>query len=93
MYLAVKEVKPLNDYKLKLTFESGEKLLFDMKPYLNKGIYRELKDINKFKTVRLSFDSIEWCNQADVDPEFLYEKSIEYVLVTDHNLNDADNWL
>ena len=46
-----------------------------MKPYLDKGIYKELKDENKFKTVRISFDSIEWCNNADIDPEFLYEKS------------------
>ena len=75
MYLAVKEVKPLSDYQLELTFENDEKRIFDMKPYLDKGIYKELKDENKFKTVRVSFDSIEWCNQADIDPEFLYEKS------------------
>ena len=80
MYLAVREVKPLNDYQLALTFENGEKRLFDMKPYLDKGIYKELKDEKKFRTVRVSFDSIEWCNQADIDPEFLYEKSVEYIL-------------
>lgn len=80
MYLAVIEVKPLSDYQLVLTFENGEKRIFDMKPYLNKGIYKELKDESKFKTVRVSFDSIEWCNQADIDPEFLYKKSVEYAL-------------
>lgn len=80
MYLAVKEVKPLNDYQLVLTFENGETRIFDMKPYLDKGIYRELKDESKFRSVRVSFDSIEWCNQADIDPEFLYEKSVEYAL-------------
>ena len=78
MYLAVIEVKPLRDYQLALTFENGEKKIFDMKPYLEKGIYKELKDENKFKTVKISFDNIEWCNQVDIDPEFLYEKSIEY---------------
>lgn len=81
MYLAVKEVKPLSDYKLALTFENGEKRIFDMKPYLDKGIYRELKDVSKFRTVKVSFDSIEWCNLADIDPEFLYKKSTEYALV------------
>ena len=80
MYLAVTDVKPLSDYQLLLTFENGEKRIFDMKPYLDKGIYRELKDESKFKSVRVSFDSIEWCNQADIDPEFLYEKSVEYAL-------------
>ena len=49
-----------------------------MKPYLDKGIFKELKDENKFKSVRVSFDSIEWCNQADIDPEVLYERSVAY---------------
>ncbi len=80
MYLAVVKVKPLNDYKLELTFENDEIRIFDMKPYLEKGIYKELKDESKFKSVKVSFDSIEWCNQADIDPEFLYEESVKYVL-------------
>ncbi|MDQ2088158.1 DUF2442 domain-containing protein [Herbivorax sp. ANBcel31] len=80
MYLAVTDVKPLSEYQLLLTFENGEKRLFDMKPYLDKGIYKELKDESKFRSVKVSFDSIEWCNQADIDPEFLYEKSVEYAV-------------
>lgn len=79
MYLAVIEVKPLEDYKLLLTFENGEKRTFDMKPYLDKGIFRELKDEKIFRTVRVCFDSIEWSNEADIDPEVLYEDSMEYV--------------
>jgi len=75
MYVAVTDVKALENYKLLLTFENGEKRIFDMKPYLDRGIFRELKDEKKFSSVRISFDSIEWCNQADLDPEFLYKKS------------------
>ena len=75
MYLAVIDVEPLNHYKLLLTFENGEKRIFDVSPYLDKGIFQELKNEEKFKTVRVRFDSIEWCNQADLDPEFLFEKS------------------
>jgi len=78
MYLAVIEVEPLEDYQLLLTFENGEKRIFDMKPYLDIGIFQELKDKKKFRTVRVSFDSIEWANQADIDPEILYENSKEY---------------
>ncbi len=78
MYLAVTEVKPLEDYQLLLTFENGKKRIFDMKPYLDKGVFQELKDEKMFRTVRVSFDSIEWANQADIDPEVLYEKSKAY---------------
>ena len=75
MYLAIKKVKPQDNYMLLLTFENGEKRQFDMKPYLEIGIFKELKDLSLFKTVKTSFDSIEWANEADVDPEVLYQKS------------------
>ena len=77
MYFAIKDVKPQADYLLLLTFENGEKRQFDMKPYLDMGIFRELKDLKLFNTVRTSFDTIEWANEADFDPEFLYQKSIK----------------
>lgn len=73
MYPAVKEVKPGVDYTLLLTFDNGDKRRFDMKPYLDMGIFRELKDISKFNKVRISFDTIEWENEADFDPEILYK--------------------
>ena len=78
MYLSIKNVKPIDDYKLILTFENEEVKLFDMKPYLNKWIFKELKDEALFKGVKVSFDSIEWPNEADIDPETLYEDSIPY---------------
>lgn len=76
MYLAVKSVTPINNYNLILTFENGEKRRFDMNPFLDKGVFKELKDISKFNSVRLSFDTIEWDNEADIDPEILYEFSV-----------------
>jgi hypothetical protein len=78
MYLSVKEVKPLDEYKLLLTFENGEVKLFDMNPYLDKGIFRELKDLSLFKSAKVNFDTVEWQNDADIDPETLYEDSIPY---------------
>ncbi|WP_151901380.1 DUF2442 domain-containing protein [Sulfurimonas hydrogeniphila] len=75
MYLSVKEVKPLNNYLLLLKFENQEEKIFDVKPYLNTGKFQELKDENLFKSVKVCFDSIEWDNQLDLDPELLYEKS------------------
>ena len=79
MYLAIKEVNPLDNYLLLLTFENGEKRQFDMKPYLDLGIFKELKDLRLFRTVKTNFDSIEWDNQADFDPEVLYQNSIKIV--------------
>jgi hypothetical protein len=73
MYLAVKDVKPLENYYLLLKFENNEERVFDVKPYLEIGKFQELKDENLFKSVKVCFDSIEWANQLDLDPELLYE--------------------
>jgi hypothetical protein len=46
-----------------------------MKPYLDFGVFKELRDLKLFKSVRLSFDTVEWPNEADLDPEILYSES------------------
>ena len=77
MYAAVTSVKPLDDYRLLLEFENKEKRIFDVSPYLNTGKFAELRDLSLFRSVTIKFDSIEWANHLDLDPEFLYDKSTE----------------
>jgi len=77
MYASVTSVKPLDDYKLLLEFGNIEERIFDVSPYLNTGKFAELRDLSLFKSVTIKFDSIEWANHLDIDPEFLYEKSIK----------------
>ena len=77
MYFAVTDVTPLNNYLLRLKFRNGEEFFFDMKPYLETGIFKELKDEAIFKTAKISFDTVEWCNEADIDPETLYHESVQ----------------
>ena len=77
MYLAVVDVKPLDDYKLFLTFENNENRIFDVSPYLKIGMFKELSDVSMFKTVKVNFDTIEWENQLDLDPELLYKESLK----------------
>ncbi len=73
--LGIKEVKVIENYKLKLKFENNEEKVFDLKPYLNLGKFSELQNPELFKKVRISFDTIEWPNGIDLDPEFLYKHS------------------
>jgi hypothetical protein len=77
MYYAVKSVQPLDNYYLRLQFEAGEVKFFDCKPYLDIGRFSELKDIGLFDSVKVSFDTIEWSNGLDLDPELLYKKARE----------------
>jgi hypothetical protein len=68
----VKEVKPNSDYTLALLFTNGEKKIFDMKPYLDIGIFKELKDIDLFTDVKPFLGSIQWRNGQDLCPDTLY---------------------
>ena len=54
MYLGVIDVKPLDNYQLELVFENKEVRLFDIKPYLDTGVFSELQDRLVFKTVHVS---------------------------------------
>lgn len=71
----VKEVKPEKNYMLRLYFTNGEVRLFDMKPYLNLGIFKELADEAMFNSVRPDGLSVEWANEASICPDTLYLNS------------------
>jgi len=73
----VKEVTPNHDYTLILLFTNGEERVFDMKPYLDTGIFKELKDTNIFKLVKPFLGSIQWKNGQDLCPDTLYLDSKE----------------
>ena len=76
MYLSVNKVKALSGYRLELTFENDEIKVFDVTPYLDTGVFTALRAEKLFKRVNVSFDTIEWPNGIDLDPEVLYEKSV-----------------
>ena len=59
-------------YKLKIRFKNDEEKLFDVKPYLNKCIFSELKDRAYFKQVRVAFGTVEWPNGQDFSKDTLY---------------------
>ena len=77
MHWIVKSVKPMDNYMLLLTFANNEQRCYDVKPLLDTGVFKSLKDTAMFNTVRVCFDSISWDNQVDIAPETLYIDSIK----------------
>jgi hypothetical protein len=72
----VKAVKPNPDYTLTLLFTNDEVRLFDVKPYLDLGIFTESKDLSLFHTVKPFLGSIQWQNGQDFCPDTLYLDSV-----------------
>jgi len=75
MYHGVISVEPGEDHRLILGFDNGECRVFDVKPLLSTGRFHELAAPQVFKKVRVAFDTVEWENGLDLDPEYLYEQS------------------
>lgn len=72
----VVDVKPITDFMLILTFSNNEVRVFDMKPYLDKGIFRELRDPRAFNAVQPFLGSVQWPGGQDLCPDTLYLLSI-----------------
>ncbi|MDR1453956.1 MAG: DUF2442 domain-containing protein [Candidatus Margulisbacteria bacterium] len=69
-------VKPLNNYRLLLSFSTGEKKEYNVKPLLKYPAFQPLKDKAVFDKVRLKYGVPVWNNgEIDIDPECLYENS------------------
>jgi len=74
MYPSVKQVIPGEDYTLSVLFDNRESGIIDMKPILDFGVFKRLKNYDEFRRVRVAFDTIEWDCGVDLDPEYVYSK-------------------
>lgn len=72
----VTNVIPNQDYTLIITFITGEKKIYDCKPLLEKGIFKQLKNQALFNQVCCDGTSIAWNEEIDIAPEELYYNSI-----------------
>ena len=82
MHPAVVNVVPRDNYQIYVEFDNDECGILNMEPYLDFGIFSKIKDQSLFAKVRVSFDTIEWGNGIDLDPQFVYDKCIKEKRVT-----------
>ncbi len=73
--LKVISVDAIGAYKLRIEFSNGRNGVFDVSPYIDKGVFVELKDKAYFRSVRPAFGGIMWPHEQDFSAE-----TIEYEL-------------
>ncbi len=73
--IKVLSVTACDDLTLILRFSNGEERIFDTSPYLDKGIFTELRDTAYFKQARVAFGTVQWPQEQDFAPETLYAES------------------
>lgn len=76
MYWDAKVVKPLSDFRIYVELADGKRGVFDMKPYLDRGVFRELNNVGYFNQVDILFRVVTWPNEQDIAPETLSAEMI-----------------
>lgn len=70
------KVEVMPGYKLCVRFRNGESRLFDVGPYLNKGVFKELKNEAYLKKVRIISGGIDWPHEQDLSADTLYYRGV-----------------
>lgn len=73
----IRQAIPIEKYRLKVTFSSGEEGIFDMKGWLRGPIYSTLKNEDLFNHVAIDEISgtVCWPNGIDICPDMVYEQT------------------
>jgi len=71
----VVRVKAREDFFLELWFNIGEHRLFDVRPYLSRGVFTRLQDVWLFMKAFVALDTVYWPGDLDIAPETLYDRS------------------
>ena len=79
---SVTSVRARDDFHLELMFSDGERRLFDMTPYLAKGVFTELQAPARFKQAYVGLGTVCWPGNLDIAPETLFDRSVEFGATT-----------
>jgi hypothetical protein len=84
--MRVVQAKYINEYKIRILFSDGVCKSVDFAPFLKtaKHVFIPLKDIDYFKKFIVDDITLSWPNDADFDPELLYEMG-EIISSTNQN--------
>lgn len=63
-------------YRIYIEIEDGRKGIFDLNPYLDLGVFRELREVAYFNQVGILFGAVTWPNEQDIAPETLSSEMI-----------------
>ena len=78
----VTRLTPQVNHRLLLEFSNGEMRLFDLTPWLDKGVFRALRDSPEFAQAQVVDGSVEWPGEIDLSFDTLYLRSVPVRLQT-----------
>ena len=71
-------VEPLDGYRLRLTFDNGERRILDMNESIARGgVFSFLEDIEAFRRVRLVDGVVCWDRDSDIDSDVVWNNRVD----------------
>ena len=70
------EVKPLENYLLYIKFKNNEEKIYDMKEMLKFDYYKNLRNKDNFKKVKIFGITLKWSTGEDIEKEKIYFNSV-----------------
>jgi hypothetical protein len=67
-------VDTLDGHKLNILFNNGVRKVFDVSPYLSKGLFSRLRDPELFKQAYVAYDTMCWPGNLDIAPATLFDR-------------------
>lgn len=74
-YAKTISAKPLDNYKVAVVFNNGQRGIFDCKYLLDYEMSASLADYSLFNQVRVEHGTLCWPNDIDVAPETVWKES------------------
>src|ERR1700744_5475240 len=67
----VHRLRTLSQHRLLLEFSNGEQRVFDVSPYLSRGVFEQLTNPTTFAEARVVAGSVEWPGSIDLSYDTL----------------------
>ncbi|MEN8121287.1 MAG: DUF2442 domain-containing protein [Bacteroidota bacterium] len=80
MIISVIKAEYIKGYSIKLNFDNGDSGIVDLKSSIfndHRKIFEPLRDIEFFKNFSLDSWTLNWPNEVDFAPEYLYNLAIK----------------
>ena len=74
------DVIPNDDYTLSIEFDDGNKIIFDMKPYIKTLVYSPLQDLTRFKDIKIEEKAVYWRTSEDKQSTISLRLTIDNML-------------
>ena len=72
----VVSAEPVDDRRIRVSFENGMTGIFDCLPYMGNKYWEALKNPVFFRLVKAEYGTLCWPNDIDIDPEEIWEDTV-----------------